>query len=89
MLLDIDQDRACTVQFAAEFLGVTEESVLALIKQGVLPASNINTKPDAQRPRWRILSSDLGRFLLKTRHYVPTVAPKAKRAKATVKDYFA
>ena len=64
MLLDIDQDRTFTVQDAAKFLSVTEESVLALIHRGELTASNVNTKPNAQRPRWRILSSDLGRFLL-------------------------
>lgn len=89
MLLDIQEDRAYTVQDAAKFLSVTEESVLALIHRGELPASNVNTKPNAQRPRWRILSSDLGRFLLKTRHQVAAVAPKTKRAKSAAKDYFA
>lgn len=89
MLVDIDQDRTFTVQDAAKFLSVTEESVLALIHRGELPASNVNTKPNAQRPRWRILSSDLGRFLLKTRHQAPTVAPKTRRAKTVAKDYFA
>ena len=88
MLLDIDQDRTFTVQDAAKFLSVTEESVLALIHRGELTASNVNTKPNAQRPRWRILSSDLGRFMLKTRHQVQPTAPKARRAKAAVKDYF-
>jgi excisionase family DNA binding protein len=87
MLLDINEDRAYTVQDAAKFLGVTEEAVLSLIHRGELPASNINTKPNAQRPRWRILSSDLGRFLMKTRHQVPTAQPK-RRSKAAVKDYF-
>lgn len=87
MILD---DRAHTVQQAAEFLGVTEEAVLSLIRRGELQASNINTRPNAQRPRWRILASDIGRFMLKTRHQVAVDRPKSRRAKAgTTKDYFA
>lgn len=87
-MIDIEQDQAFTVADAAKFLQVTQENVLSLIHRGELHASNLNTKPNAQRPRWRILSSDLGRFLLKTRHQVPTVTPKARRAKSAVKDYF-
>ena len=87
MILD---DQAHTVQQTAEFLGVTEEAVLSLIRRGELQASNINTKPDAQRPRWRILASDIGKFMLKTRHQSAVDRPKPRRAKqSTTKDYFA
>ena len=61
MTIDLLTDRAHTVKETAEFLNTTEEGVLSLIKQNDLPASNINTKPNAQRPRWRILASDIGK----------------------------
>ena len=85
--MELDE-RTLTVQAAAEFLQTTEEGVLALIHSGQLIASNVNVKPNAQRPRWRILASDLGRFLLKTRHTVEQPRAKQKRAKSAVKDYF-
>ena len=88
MTIDMLTDRTHTVKETAEFLNTTEEGVLSLIKRNELPASNINTKPNAQRPRWRILASDIGKFLLKTRQKSQVVAPKSKRAKAAAKDYF-
>jgi len=86
-MIDIEQDRALTVQQSAEFLGTTEEAVLSLIKREEIAASNINTKPGAVRPRWRILASDLGKFLLRTRHQTEQATPK-RRASTTTKDYF-
>lgn len=88
MTIDMQTDKAHTVQETAEFLGVTEEAVLSLIKRYEIPASNINVKPNAQRPRWRILASDIGKFMLKTRQQSQAVAPKQKRVKAATKDYF-
>jgi len=88
MTIDLLTDKAHTVQETAEFLGTTEEAVLSLIKRNELPASNINTKPNAQRPRWRILASDIGKFMLKTRQQSQVATPKPKRTKAAVKDYF-
>lgn len=55
------------VKEVASILKTTEESVLNLISRGDLQASNINTRPGATRPTWRISDTDLGRFLLKTR----------------------
>ena len=88
MTIDLLTDRAHTVKETAEFLNTTEEGVLSLIKRNELPASNINTKPNAQRPRWRILASDIGKFMLKTRQQAQAIAPKQKRNKSSVKDYF-
>jgi hypothetical protein len=76
-----------TIKEVAAILKLTEDAVLNLVQRGDLPASNINTKADAQRPRWRITDACLGKFLLATRHQAPTVAPK-RRSKAAVKDYF-
>lgn len=88
MTIDLLTDKAHTVQETAEFLGTTEEAVLSLIKRNEIPASNINTKPDAQRPRWRILASDIGKFLLKTRQQSQAAVQKPKRRKSSTKDYF-
>lgn len=88
MTIDLLTDRAHTVKETAEFLNTTEEGVLSPIKRNELPASNINTKPNAQRPRWRILASDIGKFMLKTRQHAQSIATKPKRNKSSVKDYF-
>ena len=89
MTVDIEQDKALTVQETAEFLSTSEECVLGMIARNEIAASNIQTKPNAVRPRWRILASDLGKFLARTR--LPVVENKAatKRAKPVAKDYFA
>lgn len=89
MQVDISGDRTYTVQETAEILQVTEEAVLSLVHRCELPASNINTKPDAQRPRWRILASDIGKFLLRTRHANTAPKPSRKSRKPVTKDYFA
>lgn len=65
MNLDVTNDRALTVAQAAEFLGVSESVVLDLISSSKLDASNIGR--GTQRPRWRILASDLGKYLVRTR----------------------
>ena len=80
-----------TVAQCAELLQCTEESVLKMIHRGELNASNINTKRDAQRPRWRVLETDLASLLMRTRFQSPVMAQKPKRPtrKATpTKDYF-
>lgn len=59
-------DKLWQVKQVAEYLGVTDETVLGMIHSGRLPASNINTSPTAQRPRWRIRVSDIKEFLQNT-----------------------
>lgn len=87
MNLDTTNDRALTVQQAADFLNVSEPVMLSLIQGGTIAASNIGR--GSQRPRWRILASDLGKYLVSTRQ--PAIEPqKPKRApKRSTKDYFA
>ena len=81
--------RTMTVIEVAQYLQTTEDTVLKKIHGGEIIASNINTKKNAQRPRWRILESDFASFLMQTRFQSLAVAEKPKRAKRTVsKDYF-
>ena len=82
--------RTLTVAQLADFMQTTEEAVLNKIHGGEIVASNINTKPNAQRPRWRILETDFAAFLVRTRFQSPVLANvKPKRAKRTsAKDYF-
>ena len=82
--------RTLTVAQLADFMQTTEDTVLQKIHGGEIVASNINTKPNAVRPRWRILESDFASFLMRTRFQSPVVASgKPKRAKRTSgKDYF-
>ena len=82
------QERMYTVSQASEFLQVTEETVLTLIHKGRLNASNIGK--GVRRPRWRILSSDLGLFLAANRSQQPASPPsKRRQSKASIaKDYF-
>lgn len=78
-----------TVAQCAEYLQTTEESVLQMIHNGELAASNIVTKNNAQRPRWRILEVDLAALLMRTRFQSNVVATKPRRSKRTAsKDYF-
>lgn len=79
-----------TVAQCAELLQMTEETVLQMIHRGELTASNVNSKPNAQRPRWRILQTDFAALLMRTRFQSPVLANvKPKRAKRTsAKDYF-
>lgn len=85
----VDVLKTFTVQQVAEILQLTEESILAMIHSGELPASNVNLKPDAKRPRWRIQEADLGKLLLRTRHQAAPAEPKKKRSKlAAVEEFF-
>jgi hypothetical protein len=81
--------RTLTVAQCAEMLQTTEISILKMIHSGELPASNINTKKNAQRPRWRVPETDLASLLMRTRFQSPVMAQTPKKAtrKAT-KDYF-
>jgi hypothetical protein len=87
MTFDTANDRALTVQQAADFLAVSEIVMLDMIARGIIPASNIGR--GSQRPRWRILASCLGMYLVSTRQ--PAIEPaKPKRAvRQATKDYFA
>ena len=81
--------RTMTVAQCADYLQTTEESVLQMIHRGELAASNIVTKKNAVRPRWRILEVDLASLLMRTRFQSPIVSSKPKRAERTSgKDYF-
>ncbi len=82
-------DTIHTVQEVADYLGVNHETVLALINSGELVASNVSS--GTQRPRWRILASDVGKFLMRTRRQAePKSAPTRKRRRkaAATKNYF-
>ena len=83
--------RTLTVAQLADFMQTTEDTVLQMIHSGEIVASNINLKPGAQRPRWRILESDFASFLMRTRFQSSVLASqKPKRVKRTSgKDYFA
>ena len=83
------EERALTVQETAEFLQSSEDGVLEMIHGGELPASNIG-KGD-QRPRWRVMASDLCQLLIQ-RRFVNEEQARPKRRKRRVltptKDYF-
>lgn len=64
---------------AAEALQCDEERVLAWIREGDLVAANIASSKAAQRPRWRIAESDLGRFLLSRRNVRSFIEDKPNR----------
>ena len=84
------QEKSLTIQQIAEYLQTTEETILGFVRRGDLAAININLKPDAQRPRWRIEPGEFRRFLLRSRHQSVPATPARKRAKHTAKkDYFA
>ena len=78
-----------TVAQCAELLQMSEETVLQMIHRGELAASNVNSRPGAQRPRWRILQTDFAALLMRTRFQSAVQTEKPKRAKRTsAKDYF-
>ena len=54
-----------TVQEAAKVLSCDDETILAQIHSGELPAVNIAKRFQAKRPTWRIAEGELGRWLLK------------------------
>ena len=54
-----------TVQEAANVLACDDETILAQIHSGELPAVNIARRLQAKRPTWRIAEGELGRWLLK------------------------
>lgn len=56
-------------------LAIGEGAVLALIRSGALPATNIS-RPGSQRPIWRIAEADLDRFLA-ARRTVPSAGTRA------------
>ncbi|HBE70979.1 MAG TPA: hypothetical protein DDW52_22765 [Planctomycetaceae bacterium] len=88
MLKTLYEDHLITVKEAAETLRTNEEYVLDLIRQGKLKASNINAKPNAQRPRWRILASDLGAFLV-AQQFSPPKPPNKRNRSRFSRDYLA
>jgi excisionase family DNA binding protein len=49
---------------AAKVLGIDDETVLAWIHSGQLPAVNVSKKPNGKRPTYRISQSALGRLLI-------------------------
>ncbi len=75
----VDQ-RYYSVQDAAKALSCDDETILAQIHSGELPAVNIAKNPNAKRPTWRIAESELGRWLLK-RGNAPKQEPAPKQVK--------
>lgn len=87
MTLDTLNDRALKVQQVADFLGVSESVALDLIARGIIPASNIGR--GSQRPRWRVLASDLGKYLVSNRQPAIEAAKPKRAVRKAEKDYFA
>lgn len=54
-----------TIQEAAKILACDDETILAQIHSGELPAVNIAKRLQSKRPTWRIAEGELGRWLLK------------------------
>ena len=54
-----------TIQEAAKVLACDDETILAQIHSGELPAVTIAKRLQAKRPTWRIAESELGRWVLK------------------------
>ena len=75
----VDQ-RYYSVQEAAKSLSCDDETILAQIHSGELPAVNIAKRLDAKRPTWRIAECELGRWLLK-RGNAPKQEAAPKQAK--------
>ena len=75
----VDQ-RYYSVQEAAKVLSCDDETILAQIHSGELPAVNIAKKKDAKRPTWRIAESELGRWVLR-RGNAPKQLPAPKQVK--------
>lgn len=72
---------------AATILGIDDETVLAWIHSGQLPAVNVCKKKNGKRPTWRIAEADLGRLLLARRSQTPPApAPKTSK-RPTPKQY--
>jgi hypothetical protein len=66
-----------------------DDSVLALIRGGQLPASNISRNPSG-RPTWRISEADLNAFLESRRFVPPATHSRRQQRKAqaaAVPDY--
>lgn len=76
----VDSRYYSTVE-AAKILGIDDETVLAWIHSGQLPAVNVCKKPNGKRPTWRIAEADLGRLLLMRRSKTaePPAAKPVKR----------
>ena len=76
-----------SIQQASEMLACDDETILAQIHSGELPAVNIAKRVDAKRPTWRIAEAELGRWLLKRGNAKQqVVAPKTTKRR-TPKQY--
>ena len=53
--------RLLRVADVADRIGLSEETVIAAIRSGSLPASNVGQ--GAHRPRWRVSEADLAQWL--------------------------
>ena len=76
------------VRDVAARLAIDDEGVLALIRTGVLPATDVR-RPGARRPRWRIDPQDLELFLAARRLMPKPAATRRRKPKAGfVTEYF-
>jgi excisionase family DNA binding protein len=71
--------RYLTVADAAEEISVTDHAVLALIHRGELSASNVSL--GSSRPRWRIASDELTRWLT-SRETAPRITRRRRQTTA-------
>lgn len=76
-----------SIQEACKLLACDDETILAQIHSGELPAVNIAKRVDAKRPTWRISEAELGRWLLK-RGNAPKQVVAPKQAKRRVPKQF-
>jgi hypothetical protein len=73
----------------ARELGVDAEKIHALIRSGELRAVNLAVNANGQRPRYRILRSEVERFLQARSTRPPEQTRRRRRALAAAgKEYF-
>lgn len=75
-----------TVKQVAEELVKGQHSVLTLIHNGSLVASDISSTPGIGRPNWRVDSVDLELFLQRRQHR--TTPRKRKKKQKNYREFF-
>lgn len=80
------RNRCFTPPTLGDYLGVTPEKIIALIKRGEIEASNLTLDPHG-RPRWVITPEAVQRFLAARRAIPPTPRQKRRRKATDEVDY--
>lgn len=79
--------RALSVAQVADSLGIRRHGVLALIHSGELLAVDVSLTPGG-RPRWRVLSEELERFVLRRTFRKTPPRRRRSRTPQMIKQYF-